>query len=178
MENDFWEYGEVTKKGRNVWVKLRQEGKDTTFCLREGKEGTLLFGADGKRFDTLGKEFVSRSDGEASTWSYNPEKYRDKLYKKGTTVVRGIFEGYTPDLGFTTGSIVFNDLLTGTCHKHTIDIRPDGRFELEVELEHPRHVKMELNDAYSDQLFVVPGDTLMCRFTLTDVLNPQYLNAF
>lgn len=177
-KNDFWEYGEVTKKGRNVWVELRQEGKDTTFCLREGNEGTLLFGVDGKRFDTLGKEFVFRSDGEASTWSYDPEKYRDKLYKKGTTVVRGIFEGYTPDLGFTTGSIVFNDLLTGTCHKHTIDIRPDGRFELEVELEHPRHVKMELNDAYSDQLFVVPGDTLMCRFTLTDVLNPQYLNAF
>ena len=176
--NDFWEYGEVTKKGRNVWVELRKEGKDTTFCLREGKAGTLLFGADGKSFDTLGKEFVSRSDGEASTWSYDPEKYRDKLYKKGTTVVRGIFEGYSPDLGFTTGSIVSNDLLTGTCHKHTIDIRPDGRFELEVELEHPRHVEMELNDAYSDQLFVVPGDTLMCRFTLTDVLNPQYLNAF
>ena len=56
--NDFWEYGEVTKKGRNVWVELRKEGKDTTFCLREGKAGTLLFGADGKSFDTLGKEFV------------------------------------------------------------------------------------------------------------------------
>lgn len=175
-ENDFWEYGEVTKKGRNVWVELRQESKDTTFCLREGKEGTLLFGADGKRFDTLGKEFVSRSGGEVSTWSYDPEKYRNELYNKGTAVIRGIFEGYTPDLGFMTGIIESHNLLTNENYTHLIDIQPDGRFELKMELEHPQHVTMKLNDAFIGTLFVEPGDTLMCRLMLTDVFNPQYVH--
>lgn len=176
-ENDFWEYGEVTKKGRNVWVELRQEGKDTTFCLREGKEGTLLFGVDGKRFDTLGKEFVSRSGSEVSTWSYDPEKYRNELYNKGTAVIRGIFEGYTPDLGFTTGIIESHNLLTDEDYTHLIDIQPDGRFELKMELEHPQHVTMKLNDAFIGTLFVEPGDTLMCRLMLTDVFNPQYIQS-
>jgi len=174
-KNDFWEYGEVTKKGRNVWVELRKEGKDTTFCLREGKAGTLLFGADGKSFDTLGKEFVSRSGGEASTWSYDPEKYRNELYNKGTAVIRGIFEGYTPDLGFTTGIIESRDILIRKDYVYLIDIQPDGRFELKMELEHPQHVTMKLNDAFNGKLFVEPGDTLMCRYTLTDVFNPQYV---
>ena len=177
-ENDFWEYGEVTKKGRNVWVELRKEGKDTTFCLREGEEGTLLFGVDGKKFDTLGKEFVSRSGGEVSTWSYDPEKYRNKLYNKGIAIIRGIFEGYSPDLGFTTGTIESHDILTQEDYTHLIDIQPDGRFELKMELEHPQHVTMKLNDAFSGLLFVEPGDTLMCRFTLTDMFNPMYQNIF
>lgn len=175
-KNDFWEYGEVTKKGRNVWVELRQEGKDTTFCLREGNEGTLLFGVDGKRFDTLGKEFVFRSDGEASTWSYDPEKYRNELYNKGIAVIRGIFEGYIPDLGFTTGIIESHNLLTREDYTHLIDIQPDGRFELKMELEHPQHVAVRLNDAFYGKMFVEPGDTLMCRFMLTDVFNPQYVH--
>lgn len=53
-----------------------------------------------------------------------------------------------------------------------IEIRPDGRFDVEVEVEAPQALYMQIGEDVSGYVFVAPGDTLMCYYSITDLQNP------
>ena len=170
--NDFWGYGTVTRKGKTLWVQLKNGDRDTTLCLKEGRDGTLLLGSDGRTFATLGRDLVRRTT-PAAEWKYDPEKYRNELYRPGTAVIRGILEGYTPQFGFTSGTLMSYDPITGRDCAALIEVLPDGRFSAEIETEHPKTLVMSLGPGTIRNLYVEPGDTLMCRFVMSDLQNPQ-----
>lgn len=54
-----------------------------------------------------------------------------------------------------------------------IEVLPDGRFSAEIETEHPKTLVMSLGPGTIRNLYVEPGDTLMCRFVMSDLQNPQ-----
>lgn len=170
--NDFWDYGTVTRKGKTLCVQLKNGDRDTTLCLKEGRDGTLLLGSDGRTFATLGRDLVRRTT-PAAEWKYDPEKYRNELYRPGTAVIRGILEGYTPQFGFTSGTLMSYDPITGRDCAALIEVLPDGRFSAEIETEHPKTLVMSLGPGTIRNLYVEPGDTLMCRFVMSDLQNPQ-----
>ena len=170
--NDFWDYGTVTRKGKTLWVQLKNGDRDTTLCLKEGRDGALLLGSDGRTFATLGRDLVRRT-APAAEWKYDPEKYRDVLYGKKKAVIRGVIDGYTPKLGYTTGSLGVTDHVLRRDSYSLIEIRPDGRFDVEVEVEAPQALYMQIGEGVSGYVFVAPGDTLMCRFVMSDLQNPQ-----
>ena len=170
--NDFWDYGTVTRKGKTLWVQLKNGDRDTTLCLKEGRDGALLLGSDGRTFATLGRDLVRRTT-PAAEWKYDPEKYRNELYRPGTAVIRGILEGYTPQFGFTSGTLMSYDPITRRDCAALIEVLPDGRFSAEIETEHPKTLVMSLGPGTIRNLYVEPGDTLMCRFVMSDLQNPQ-----
>ena len=170
--NDFWDYGTVTRKGKTLWVQLKNGDRDTTLCLKEGRDGALLLGSDGRTLATLGRDLVRRTT-PAAEWKYDPEKYRNELYRPGTAVIRGILEGYTPQFGFTSGTLMSYDPITGRDCAALIEVLPDGRFSAEIETEHPKTLVMSLGPGTIRNLYVEPGDTLMCRFVMSDLQNPQ-----
>ena len=170
--NDFWDYGTVTRKGKTLWVQLKNGDRDTTLCLKEGRDGALLLGSDGRTFATLGRDLVRRT-APAAEWKYDPEKYRNELYRPGTAVIRGILEGYTPQFGFTSGTLMSYDPITRRDCAALIEVLPDGRFSAEIETEHPKTLVMSLGPGTIRNLYVEPGDTLMCRFVMSDLQNPQ-----
>ena len=170
--NDFWDYGTVTRKGKTLWVQLKNGDRDTTLCLKEGRDGALLLGSDGRTFATLGRDLV-RHTTPAAEWKYDPEKYRNELYRPGTAVIRGILEGYTPQFGFTSGTLMSYDPITRRDCAALIEVLPDGRFSAEIETEHPKTLVMSLGPGTIRNLYVEPGDTLMCRFVMSDLQNPQ-----
>ena len=150
--NDFWDYGTVTRKGKTLWVQLKNGDRDTTLCLKEGRDGALLLGSDGRTFATLGRDLVRRTT-PAAEWKYDPEKYRNELYRPGTAVIRGILEGYTPQFGFTSGTLMSYDPITRRDCAALIEVLPDGRFSAEIETEHPKTLVMSLGTR-NDQEFV------------------------
>ena len=170
--NDFWDYGTVTRKGKTLCVQLKNGDRDTTLCLKEGRDGALLLGSDGRTFATLGRDLVRRTT-PAAEWKYDPEKYRNELYRPGTAVIRGVLEGYTPQFGFTSGTLMSYDPITGRDCAVLIEVLPDGRFSAEIETEHPKTLVMSLGPGTIRNLYVEPGDTLMCRFVMSDLQNPQ-----
>ena len=170
--NDFWDYGTVTRKGKTLWVQLKNGDRDTTLCLKEGRDGALLLGSDGRTFATLGRDLVRRTT-PAAEWKYDPEKYRNELYRPGTAVIRGVLEGYTPQFDFTSGTLMSYDPITGRDCAALIEVLPDGRFSAEIETEHPKTLVMSLGPGTIRNLYVEPGDTLMCRFVMSDLQNPQ-----
>ena len=170
--NDFWDYGTVTRKGKTLWVQLKNGDRDTTLCLKEGRDGALLLGSDGRTFATLGRDLVRRTT-PAAEWKYDPEKYRNELYRPGTAVIRGILEGYTLQFGFTSGTLMSYDPITRRDCAALIEVLPDGRFSAEIETEHPKTLVMSLGPGTIRNLYVEPGDTLMCRFVMSDLQNPQ-----
>ena len=170
--NDFWDYGTVTRKGKTLWVQLKNGDRDTTLCLKEGRDGALLLGSDGRTFATLGRDLVRRT-APAAEWKYDPEKYRDVLYGKKKAVIRGVIDGYTPKLGYTTGSLGVTDHVLRRDSYSLIEIRPDGRFDVEVEVEAPQALYMQIGEDVSGYVFVAPGDTLMCYYSITDLQNPR-----
>ena len=172
--NDFWDYGTVTRKGKTLCVQLKNGDRDTTLCLKEGRDGALLLGSDGRTFATLGRDLVRRTT-PAAEWKYDPEKYRDVLYGKKKAVIRGVIDGYTPKLGYTTGSLGVTDHVLRRDSYSLIEIRPDGRFdvEVEVEVEAPQALYMQIGEDVSGYVFVAPGDTLMCYYSITDLQNPR-----
>ncbi len=170
--NDFWDYGTVTRKGKTLWVQLKNGDRDTTLCLKEGRDGALLLGSDGRTFATLGRDLVRRTT-PAAEWKYDPEKYRNELYRPGTAVIRGVLEGYTPQFDFTSGTLMSYDPITRRDCAALIEVLPDGRFSAEIETEHPKTLVMSLGPGTIRNLYVEPGDTLMCRFVMSDLQNPQ-----
>ena len=103
----------------------------------------------------------------------NPALYEDEIsdgqFRKGTAVVRGKFEGYNPDWGFTfltcygVPDYCENPTSKGTAYSPTAEVKEDGRFEMEIPMEHPIYTKLELDKGYRTRyipIYVRSGDTL------------------
>ena len=88
-------------------------------------------------------------------------------------MIRGVIDGYTPKLGYTTGSLGVTDHVLRRDSYSLIEIRPDGRFDVEVEVEAPQALYMQIGEGVSGYVFVAPGDTLMCYYSITDLQNPR-----
>ena len=109
----------------------------------------------------------------ACRWTYEPERYRDKLYEPGKAVLKGYLKGYDPRLGFRTMTFRTRDFTNPEDNvSHLIEIDENGCFEASVELDVPQKSYLS-STVFSDYVLLIPGDTLLCYYDLGEKMNPR-----
>ena len=81
------------------------------------------------------------------------------FFRTDTAFLQGYWEGYSSDLGFTTGMVALSNLLTDVDTPVVVTFHPDGHFEGKFELRHPQALQLQAGGVYLD-FYVEPGDTL------------------
>ena len=171
-DRDFWSYDRIARKGKTLEVRLGKPGDERTLWLREGKGGRMLLSTDGRTFDTLGRDMIG-GRGCAEGWRYDPQRYRESMYRPGRVVLRGYLSGYTPKVGFATCMLGMEDVALRKEINHVIEIAPDGRFEIEVPVDHPSTLSLSIGPRMWDYVYVEPGDTLLCCYDLAEAADPR-----
>ncbi|MDE5849116.1 MAG: TlpA family protein disulfide reductase [Muribaculaceae bacterium] len=105
----------------------------------------------------------------------DPTRYTDiPFYKEqGKAHIKGKLHDYHPVAGFSTLKVYTNNFITGTRDVQTENIDPDGTFEFDINVDYPQYCLLEMGDMPSNDVFVIPGDTIqLVTTTQTDFLNP------
>lgn len=83
----------------------------------------------------------------------------DQFFGEGNARLVGYLKGYDVRLGFTTGIIYANNVLTREDFPVVVQIHPDGRFEADVPMITPEYTYMRIKDS-SIPFYMEPGQAL------------------
>ena len=73
----------------------------------------------------------------------------------------GYIKGYSPKLNFKSGLIYYDNIFNAEQMVNLIDIKPDGRFEVEFPIHHPTmELFIRMNEKNITSLYLEPGQTL------------------
>ncbi|MCG8477060.1 MAG: TlpA family protein disulfide reductase [Cytophagales bacterium] len=148
--NEIWEYGQVSFKKRKGTVELRNEADTLLLHVRKQKDGTIKLGTDRKELKEYSK---TRRVAAVSDEPYDMENY----LKPGKAVYRGLIAGYSPEAGFKTGKVIFDNPITGKRENHLIRIAPDGFFSVELSVYSPQTILVDIQNIVFADVFIVPG---------------------
>lgn len=108
-----------------------------------------------------------------------PDYTSDLFFNSQPGRLVGYIKGYDPRLGFSTGIIYKNNVITGEDFPITLNVYPDGRFEADIPMSYPTYFYLLIKDK-PFIFYLEPGHTLAVivdweEFLLADRLrNVQY----
>jgi len=96
----------------------------------------------------------------------NLVSYKDNFFQFDTVRLIGFIENYSPALGFTSGIIYSSNELTREDYPTTVQVYPDGRFEVRFLATNPKtsYIIFKNNQF---KFYIEPGQTLALRLRVT-----------
>ncbi|MGL5681727.1 MAG: TlpA family protein disulfide reductase [Marinifilaceae bacterium] len=153
-QNKIWDYKEVQGNSKQLRIALINKDLNHVLALKQDKNNAIRIHEHRQDKGTLcSKEFTTLDTPQA--WSFDNNRYRNKLYSDKPTVLRGYIEGYVLEMGYTT--LTFNIDKQETDENVTVitEIDKDGCFEVQLQLGIPQYVYCDAISAY-----LCPGDTV------------------
>ncbi len=89
------------------------------------------------------------------------------IFKNDSVTYRGYLQGYSTKLGFNTGQVIVNNIITGLQETHLITIRPDGTFYARFPMHYPQEVFVRMTGAFTN-IYCEPGKKLFQVFNLNN----------
>ncbi|MEJ2881627.1 TlpA family protein disulfide reductase [Pedobacter sp. GR22-6] len=89
------------------------------------------------------------------------------IFKNDSVSYSGYLKGYSAELGFTTGNVIVNNIITGLQESYLINIHPDGTFSAKFPMHYPQEVFVRMNGAASN-IYCEPGKSVFQVFNLKD----------
>ncbi len=171
-DNRFWRYLKVEPSGKKAFrMTLESDGDELSLTVRASGDGGIKVETEGAGSGVYRRGFMETPG--ACRWTYEPERYRDKLYEPGKAVLKGYLKGYDPRLGFRTMTFRTRDFTNPEDNvSHLIEIDENGCFEASVELDVPQKSYLS-STVFSDYVLLIPGDTLLCYYDLGEKMNPR-----
>jgi len=175
-DSDFWEYDKVTKKHEHYYVvRLRNGRKTQTLHISYGDGPVILLGSAHKR------ELLSQNGNVITQYQpINPDEKLDaeNFFRNDTIHLRGYLHGYTPELGFSTGSMAYlRDVFTRDGKPRVVHIHSDGRFECDIPAKHPIWTAARMGvgkDMFHLFFYGEPGQTVMLYVDWTEMRGKSY----
>ena len=171
-DNRFWRYLKIEPSGRKAFrMTLESGGDELALTVRTSGDDGIKVETEGAGAGVYRRGFMETPG--TCRWTYDPERYRDKLYEPGKAVLKGYLKGYDPRLGFRTMTFRTEDFAdTKNDASHLIEIDENGCFEASVELDVPQKSYLS-SKVFSDYVLLIPGDTLLCYYDLGEKMNPR-----
>jgi thiol-disulfide isomerase/thioredoxin len=154
-QNQFWDYKAVTTQHTVHKLSLKQGKKLLLLNVQLTKDGGLIAWENGKIKQLLAnkatdKLFVREDD----------KPFAKPIVKNGIAVLTGYINNYSPKLGFKTGSIAMNNIISGHQENHLVEIAPDGTFRAEIPMPYPEECFLEIG-GYFATVFLAPGKKIL-----------------
>lgn len=169
VDNLFWEYQSVKKHKGGYRLELAENGNkktlfikvnDGTLAIDETPNPTSLYTSDTPRYNTRG---IATSD-------------IDPL-KRGTMLLNGYIEGYSPRSGLTTGMVYSSDNITRGTQQSLITIEEDGRFSAKIDVAQANDCFIRFGD-FHISIYATAGDTLTLYLSQEGMLQQQILGSY
>lgn len=165
IDNTFWRYEQLDiKRHKANLILIADDGQRRQLTLHYKKDSSITVSENGSR-----PEYLVRRLKELQSCQGHEIDNKRPFFRSETSRLQGYIDGYTPTLGFSTGvAYVCNDL-TNEEKTALINIRPDGRFECNLELDYPVMVSCRLETGEMFTVYVVPGETHTVYFDWEDL---------
>jgi len=158
---EVWQYQPI-KSGKVIKLILTK-GKSKRNITLLPDEKTSLQLIDGGKPSTL----LTSIRGEYKYPVSHEPAFTSPVIKVDSAVLNGFINGYSPKLGYRTGKVVENNVVTGNQVTYTITIANDGSFSIKVPMVNPEACFLEFPN-YFETVFLEPRKTL---FQFLDLKN-------
>ena len=149
------------KKGVDLTLRDKQNGRTQAMRLNIGKNGTCRMVQDGKRLN------LTRDARQAEVIA---DKGYGQFFRTDTATLQGIINGYPHESGFDTGMIYLHNSVADENSPMVVPIAPDGTFTVRLPLQHPISQNVVFNDEWFP-FFIEPGQTQTMYLEWEDVLD-------
>lgn len=106
----------------------------------------------------------SKKSVKIKPFKYNEQNttcLRENFFKKDTAYIKGVIEGYSPDMRINSFSVYHSNPLTNRDEPFSFEIKEDGTFEQKVVLSHPiLELALPKNQLLAFYFLIRPGHTL------------------
>lgn len=167
-DGDFWEYADVTNKGRVTEFHLKRDGQEKTIYVRIEKNGQVRIGKDKKNLEL----YIQKRQVNIAAAQEQPEKTDVRLLKNDTAVLKGFVKGYSPKMGKGQAIVYVDDLFSGNHQSREITIEEDGRFEIREELNYPQPLMMRFPFRMDFSVYMEPGKTTLMCLDMAQYIDP------
>ncbi|MDB4920224.1 TlpA disulfide reductase family protein [Mucilaginibacter sp.] len=158
-DNTVWNYGQVKTDGNIIDIKL-QHGKD----IRElyvKHDTTGIYAGETKKIMQLLRDkpgdMKYAADGKGFTLP---------VFKNDTAYYNGYINGYSSKLGYKTGQIIINNIVTGGQDAYLISIAADGSFSAKMPMNYPEECFIRI-PCFNSNVFIEPGKHLFQFIDIT-----------
>lgn len=144
----------IRKKGKSIeiCIKDKQQGFEKTLMLTPQKDGNCLI-----KVNEENEYLYTRQKSNQKAITAEPD-FKD-FFRQDTAFFQGYIEGYDPRLGFETGLVYLDNILTREDLPTVVTIHPDGTFEAKLPLNYPIEKYLSINNLYIP-FYIEPGQTL------------------
>jgi thiol-disulfide isomerase/thioredoxin len=104
-----------------------------------------------------------------------PNRNKEVFFTKELVRIIGYIKGFEDTSGFNGGIVYHENILTVDDYPTTIQIYPDGRFEVSYEAFHPHMKSLVFNNEFIEY-YIEPGKTLGVVFNMKDLVNGDKLS--
>jgi hypothetical protein len=88
----------------------------------------------------------------------------DNFFSTDSSRIIGYIKGYDTTLKFTSGTISIENFITREYNLIAVPVHPDGRFELNVKMMHPRRIIIVFDTKYWVPLYIESGQVASLVF--------------
>lgn len=160
-KNQFWDYKAVTAQHNVFKLSLKQSKKLLLLNVQLASDGGLIAWEDGKT-----KQVLANKTNDKVFIRADDQPFAKPIVKNGIAVLSGYINNYSPRLGFKTGSVILNNVISGKQENHLVEIAPDGTFRAEVPMPYPEECFLEIGE-YFATVFLAPGKKMVEYVDLT-----------
>jgi thiol-disulfide isomerase/thioredoxin len=88
------------------------------------------------------------------------------VFRNDSAVYKGMIKGYTPQLGYTTGQLYIDNIITDDQETELITLQADGRFYAKFPMHYAQRVMVEFGDTLFTDVWCEPGKEVVQQFDL------------
>ncbi len=171
IDQQFWEYTSVHKKGNTLILDLKSDQKQRRLMLTPQKDGSCKIGPSKRLQKTYRqKNFISSSSQHDTTC-------KEPFFQAGSKAhIQGYIQGYDPRAGFKSGLVYCKNAVSNEDFPTVVELLPDGRFFADLPLDHPT-LNYIVFGRKKLQFYIEPQDTLTLFIDWEDwLLGDKYRN--
>ncbi|WP_184550375.1 TlpA family protein disulfide reductase [Mucilaginibacter sp. FT3.2] len=148
-QNKLWTYTSVKQQGKTTVIGLKSGAKLTSLTIKQGNTGTLYLGNNKNNKRLLCSTPQNKNHLAADSSGFNLAQ----VYKGDSVEYSGFIKGYSPYLGFNSGNVFVNNLITEGQDNYLINIAADGSFKVRFPINNARQSYISFPFSYSGVYF-------------------------
>ncbi|MFD2871252.1 TlpA family protein disulfide reductase [Mucilaginibacter ximonensis] len=149
-----WQYQSVKPTGKTIHVALAKGKSKLALTLTPTGNNEMKITELGKR-----PILLTSLRGDHQYPALNEPGFTEPLIKTDSATLNGFINGYSPKLGYKTGKITINNIISGKQKSYVIQLAPDGSFSTKVPMLYPGIGFLEFPGSWQT-IFMEPGKNL------------------
>lgn len=149
-----WQYQSIKPTGKTIQIILARAKSKIAVTLTPAGNNVLKIAAAGKQ-----PILLTSVRGDYQYPASNEPGFTNPLINTDSATFNGFINGYSPKLGYKTGKITINNVISGKQKSYVIPVAADGSFSLKVPMLYPGIGFLEFPGLWQT-VFIEPGKNL------------------